>query len=161
MMYQAVWTRVEDGVERDGYMFSNDWEEIEAWTATAEEDEAVKHWTVSMVLHSSAPLESDLLEEPDEPERVMWRGNAVDIALMHSVDSEDTEVRGMQVMNVVSLLPPRLKDEEVFATLMHIASNYVQDPRKLTLMLRACAESANDYVEHSHEAKKAIRKFIN
>lgn len=156
-MYQVSWA-VNHGESKieDFFLFMDTYEEVERWMGNIQDEDNIHHWTVSMVLEGSEPQHVEVYPE-DEAERSTWQHNAVAVALEGSYLSQDVMDRGTQVMRAFALLPQRMSDPEIFATLMNIVSMYCDTTDEQQTMLRTCLASV-DTVE---EAKSNARRMMN
>jgi hypothetical protein len=140
-MYQVSWAvnHGDNNIE-DFFLFMDTIQDAHEYVASLEGLDNLHHWTLSMVLEGSDPDHAEVyMEDPDE--RMEWRHNAIAIARQGTFDAEDNLVRGRQVMQAFALLPPRVRDEELFATVINLMSHYVEDPTKAARILSVCSES--------------------
>lgn len=155
-MYQVSWAinNGDNNIE-DFFLFTDTYEEAQDHVARLMEHDGVHHWTVSMVLEGSDPQHAEVYpEDPDE--RVLWQQNAIRIAEEGKLDVEDRMVRAGQVMRAFAMLPPRLHDEELFATIMNMAHGYIKDEDTLREMFSACVRATSDVVDVHDRAKRVI-----
>ena len=140
-MYQLSWAvNHGDNNTEDFFLFMDTIQDAHEYVASLEGLDNLQHWTLSMVLEGSDPDHAEVyMEDPDE--RMEWRHNAVAIAQQGIFDAEDSLVRGRQVMQAFALLPPRVRDEELFATVINLMSHYVEDPTEAARILSVCSES--------------------
>lgn len=151
-MYQVSWAvnHGDNNIE-DFFMLLDTYKEAQEHVAGLKNIENLHLWTVSMVLEGSDPDHVEVyLENPDE--RMEWRDNAIRIAEEGRFSAEDSLMRGHQVMQAFSLLPPRVRDEELYATVMNLVMHYVDNPSKATRILSVCSESVrNAYADDAKD----------
>lgn len=155
-MYQVSWAvnHGDNNIE-DFFMFVDTYEEAEEHVESIEGLENLHHWTVSMVLDASDPDHWEVYSE-DPDERMEWRHHAISIAERGKFDAEDPLERGRQVMQAFTLLPPRVSDKELFATVMNLVLHYVDNPVKATRILSDCSKAVHKVLD---EDKKARLRF--
>ena len=126
-MYQVSWAVVdgEGGDPFENFDFLETWSEVRDWIVWVKADELVPYWSVSLVTDGS-----------DDH--------------MRSIDFGDNQEKGAYMFNINMLLPSMMNDQEVFATLMNVASRYWSQ-EDMVRGFMTCASASKDLPEPPKE----------
>lgn len=125
-MYQVSWAVVTDeGESFENFDFLETWSEVRDWIVWVKADDLVPYWSVSLVTDGS-----------DEH--------------MRSINFGDNQEKGAYMFNINMLLPSMMNDQEVFATLMNVASRYWSQ-EEMVRGFMTCASASKDLPEPPNE----------
>ena len=127
-MYQVSWAEIddEDLDPFENFDFLETWSEVRDWIVWAKDNDLVPYWSVSLVTDGS-----------DEH--------------MRSINFGDNQEKGAYMFNINMLLPSMMNDQEVFATLINVASRYWSQ-EEMVRGFMACASASKDMPEPPNES---------